>query len=96
MSADSKVGQVIHFDDVEVGDLVTFSTRDNGFDGTGGVIDRTGPVVAKTAKTVTVGDVAPLRYPTWPAEPTYTARLRRADWYDRGVRYAGRQQPPSA
>ncbi len=86
-----KVGQIVGFDEIEIGDLVTFSTRDNGYGGTGGMIDRTGPVIAKTTKTVTVGEVAPLRYPTWPAEPTNTARLRRADWYDRSVRYAGKQ-----
>lgn len=90
MSAGHTIGQVIGFDDVQVGDLVTFSTRDNGFGGTGALLDRTGPVIAKTAKTATVGEVAPLRYPTWPAEPTYTARLRAADWYDRSVRYAGK------
>ncbi|MEU0493526.1 hypothetical protein ABZ249_30230 [Nocardiopsis sp. NPDC006139] len=87
----------VDFNDVNIGDELEFSNRDNGFGGTGGRIDRTGIVTAKTAKTVTVETTGnnPLAVPTFTLnsrgrgkEVTYgrTARLRAADWYDRSVR----------
>ena len=80
--------RLLDFAEVQVGDRVTFSTRDNGFGGTGGLIDRTGTVTTKTEKTVVVSGVDILRYAEYGHRNTNTARLRRADWRDRQVRAA--------
>lgn len=84
-----KIGELIDFSEVRKGDRLTFRTRDNGFGGAGGFIDRTGTVRTVTAKSVVVEGVPALRFPTWPAESSGTALLRRADWYDRQPRLAG-------
>jgi hypothetical protein len=87
MDAEARTpGKLIAFVDVRLGDTVTFATRDNGFGGSGDFIHRTGTVQTITDKSVIVGGVRALRSPTWPAESSGTARLRRADWYDRSVR----------
>ena len=83
--ATRKPGQDLAFTDVKVGDHITFLTRDNGFGGSGGQIKRDGTVKSVTDKTVTVEGVRMLR---WSNNWTGTARLRRADWYDRSVRLA--------
>lgn len=81
-------GEPIAFADVQVGDVVTFATRDNGFGGSGDLLDRTGTVTTKTEKTVIVSGVEILRYAEYGHTNTRTARLRKADWYDRCVRLA--------
>ena len=80
------MSEPVNFADVQIGDTLTFATRDNGFGGSGGYIDRTGVVNGITDKSVTVSGVSTLRFPTWPREATGTARLRKTDWYDRCVR----------
>lgn len=80
----------IGFKNVSVGDRLTFATRDNGYGGSGDMIDRTGTVTTITAKTVTVRLDNPnsVRVFEGGRSRTYglTARLRAADWYGRSVR----------
>lgn len=80
----------IGFGDVNIGDRLVFATRDNGFGGTGDLIDRTGVVTSATEKTVTVelDNPTPIRAFEGGKARTYglTARLRAAHWYGRSVR----------
>lgn len=79
---------ILHFDQVEVGDKLTFQTRDNGFGGSGGFIDRDGVVFRKTDKVVDLtvdGGIGVFKNGKNRIEGG-TARLRKADWYDRQVR----------
>lgn len=73
----------VAFEDVAVGDTLTFQTRDNGFSGSGGFVQRTGKVTQVTERSVTVACGHSLNYV--PGSSTGNARLRRADWYDRHV-----------
>ncbi|WP_431889413.1 hypothetical protein [Nocardiopsis alba] len=74
----TRAPEFVGFADVRVGDTLTFSTRDNGFGGSGGRLVRTGVVTGTTARTVTVKVTG-----YNPLAPT--ARLRAADWSDRNV-----------
>lgn len=74
---ENQVGTHATFDDVHEGDTLTFLTRDTGFNGRG-IYPRTGVVTKVTAKTVTVD--------CGPEGGGGTARIRRADWYERDVR----------
>lgn len=89
MSAQQQA-EPVGFGDVGLGDRLVFATRDNGFGGTGDLIDRTGVVTSTTEKTVTVelDNPAPIRAFEGGKARTYglTARLRAADWYGRSVR----------
>lgn len=87
----------VDFAEVAVGDELTFTTRDNGFGGTGGSITRAGVVTACTAKSITVRITGnnPFIDPVFALDSRgrgrhktlgLTARLRAADWYDRNVR----------
>jgi hypothetical protein len=97
----------VNFDDVQVGDELTFCNRDNGFGGSGERIIRAGVVTGKTAKTVTVEITGnnPLAVPTFTLnssgrgkDVTYgrTARLRAATWNDRQVRRTKKVAPAPA
>jgi len=75
---------MVAFEDVQVGQTLTFQTIDNGFGGSGEFYDRTGVVVSKTERTVTLDGVARARQ--WQDNFNGTARLRRSDWYRRNPR----------
>jgi hypothetical protein len=75
---------VISFDEVQVGQTLVFQTIDNGFGGGGDFYDRSGVVISKTERTVTLGGVR--RGRQWQENFSGTARLRRSDWYRRNVR----------
>jgi hypothetical protein len=78
----------ISFDQVQVGDELTFLTADNGFGGSGGAVSRTGTVFRKTDKVigVRVGDSIPVFRDGKSRIEGATARLRRADWSSRSPR----------
>jgi hypothetical protein len=82
----------VEFANVKINDVLVFTTRDNGFTGSGGSIERMGTVISITNKSVTVRTDRRLHTPTWlpnrkRPEPAFpTARLRRSSWYDRSVR----------
>lgn len=69
----------VEFAAIRVGDVVSFLTTDNGFCGSGRLINRTGVVIKKTAKTVVV----------WVTRDT-RARILSSSWYQRSVRRIGR------
>lgn len=75
----TRAPEFVGFADVNIGDTLTFSTRDNGFGGSGGRVERTGAVTGTTDRTITVKVIG-----YNPLAPT--ARLRAADWSDRNVR----------
>lgn len=83
----------VGFADVNVGDTLTFFTRDNGYGGTGNSVRREGVVTSKTAKSVTLRVVGenPFRENVFRNgkghELGRTARIRRNDW---GSRIGGR------
>lgn len=76
MAEQPETFEPVSFKDVRKGDTVSFSRRDNGFDGSGGILRRTGTVTKVTDKTVTVecND-------RWGK----TGVLRRADWHERDM-----------
>lgn len=67
----------VSFDQVGVGDILSFATADNGYGGSGYVYWRTGAVTKVTAKTVRVECGSNSFGPV--------AVLRRADWTARAV-----------
>jgi hypothetical protein len=89
----------VDFADIAEGDTLLFTTRDNGFGGSGDFIERTGTVTKVTAKTVTVKVVGSNPF----AENVFsggksrelgrTAVLRLADWYGRSVRRLVTDEP---
>lgn len=74
----------VDFSNVREGDTVSFNRRDNGFDGSGDILRRTGTVIKVTGKTVTVecDDV-------WGK----TGVLRRTNWHERCVHKAATERP---
>jgi hypothetical protein len=72
----SETFKPVDFCDVHAGDAVSFSRRDNGFDGSGDILRRTGVVIKVTDKTVTVECSD-----SWGR----TGVLRRANWHERSV-----------
>jgi hypothetical protein len=89
---------VVHFDEVEVNDKITFRTRDNGFGGSGDFIERTGTVIRKTDKVVDLyvgGGIAVFALDSRgrgrESVQGATARLRKAEWYDRSPRRAAKE-----
>src|SRR5690625_3906652 len=83
-----RVGPV-DFDEVSVGDRLTFLTRDTGFGRSGSTVVREGEVVSVTAKSVTVRVTGPNPFleTVWERDRTRergtTARLTRATWRER-------------
>lgn len=81
----------VAFQDVHEGDTLSFSRRDNGFGGSGGILRRTGIVIKVTDKTVTVEITGhnPLAEDVFVGGKSRklgrTARLRRANWHERDV-----------
>lgn len=67
----------VAFQDVHEGDTLSFSRRDNGFGGTGGILRPTGVVTKVTNKTVTVKCEA-----GWGGA---NGVLRRANWNERDI-----------
>ncbi|WP_160051183.1 hypothetical protein [Nocardiopsis sp. FR26] len=101
---DNDDNEPVNFEDVQIGDTLTFCNRDNGFGGSGNRINRTGVVTGKTEKTVTVKvtghnplavGVFTLNSRGHGKEVTYgaTARLRASTWNDRQVRRVEAEQP---
>lgn len=76
MNATAETFQPVDFSNVHEGDTVSFNRRDNGFDGSGDILRRTGTVIKVTEKTVTVecDDL-------WGKAGV----LRRANWHERCV-----------
>jgi hypothetical protein len=81
----------VAFQDVHVGDTVSFNRRDNGFGGSGGILRLTGTVLKVTNKTVTVEITGhnPLAEDVFVGGKSRklgrTASLRRANWHERDV-----------
>ncbi|MEV8636828.1 hypothetical protein AB0395_34820 [Streptosporangium sp. NPDC051023] len=89
-------GELIQFDQVLKGDRLTFLTRDNGFDGSGDDIERTGIVTLKTDKAIDLhvgGGIHVFRNGKDRIEGA-GARLLRSEWYGRCVRLAERGRLP--
>lgn len=80
----------VDFDQVQEGDTLTFLTADNGFGGSGNFVSRTGVVFRKTGKVIdlNVGGGTPVFRNGKSRIEGATARLCRADWSRRSVRYA--------
>ncbi|GAA1311721.1 hypothetical protein Psi02_72410 [Planotetraspora silvatica] len=85
--AGEAAAEAVTFDQVEVGDTLTFLTADNGYGGTGTPRRRPGVVTRKTDHVVdlNVGGGLPV-FERGKGRPRGAgARLRRADWSSHGV-----------
>lgn len=85
MTTEKPATEHVDFGKVQIGDVLTFLTADNGYGGSGGSVSRTGVVTGKTDKTVTLRVTAGRVTGSRSMEQN-TARLLRRDWSARSPR----------